>query len=56
MSVRWKVIDTKGTLVGTVKQDNKVPAGMLENGWGPIAPVVANAAAGGIIDLLVRAR
>ncbi len=56
VSVRWKVIDTKGTLVGTVKQDNKVPAGMLENGWGPIAPVVANAAAGGIIDLLVRAR
>ncbi len=56
VSVRWKVIDSKGTLVGTVKQDNKVPAVMLENGWGPIAPVVANAAAGGIIDLLVRAR
>ena len=55
VSVRWKVIDTGGTLVGTVRQDNEVPAGMLENGWGPIAAVVGNAAAGGIVDLLSRA-
>lgn len=56
VSVKWSVLDAQGKLVGTVKQNNKVPAGTLDAGWGPIAQVVADAAAGGIIELLAKAR
>lgn len=56
VSIKWKVLDAKGKLVGTVKQNNKIPAGTLDAGWGPIAQVVADAAAGGVIELLVKAR
>lgn len=56
VSVQWKVLDSKGALVGTVKQNNKIPAGSVDAGWGPIAQIVADAAAGGIVELLVKAR
>lgn len=48
----WRVLDQDGTLLGTITQKNKVPAGSLDAGWGQTAGLAAQAAAGGIFKLL----
>jgi hypothetical protein len=45
-----------GKTLGDVKQANDVPLGSLDQGWGPAAAAVAEAAATGIFDLVKRYR
>jgi hypothetical protein len=54
VSVRWVVQSPDGKTLGDVKQANDVPKGALDRGWGPTAYVVAEAAAGGIFDIVKR--
>lgn len=56
VAISWQVLDRADELVGKVDQNNEVPAAMLDKGWAPLAKMVADAAADGIMDLLVRAR
>jgi hypothetical protein len=54
VSVRWEVRSPDGKTLGDVKQVNDVPKGALDSGWGPSAFAVAEAAAGGIFDIVKR--
>ena len=54
VSVRWEVQSPDGKTLGDVKQANDVPNGTLDQGWGPAAFAVAEAAAGGIFDIVNR--
>jgi hypothetical protein len=56
VSLRWEVRSPDGKTLGEVKQANDVPAGALDNGWGPAAVPVAEAAATGIFDIVKRHR
>jgi hypothetical protein len=56
VSIVWRVLDRADALVGKVDQNNEVPATMLDGGWAPIAKLVADAASGGVMNLLVQAR
>lgn len=55
VSIVWKVLDRADELVGKVDQNNQVPADLLDNGWAPIAKLVADAASDGVMNLLVQA-
>ncbi len=52
----WVVTDPAGSVLGTVKQANKVPAGSVDQGFGPNAKFVAQAAAPGIFNLVKDAK
>ncbi len=54
VALAWKVLDTNGNLIGTIAQNNQIPAGSLDRGWGQTANHAAEAAAGGIFQLLSR--
>ena len=54
VSVRWEVQTPDGKTLGEVKQANDVPKGALDQGWGPAATAVAQAAAPGIYDIVKR--
>jgi hypothetical protein len=56
VAVHWKVETAQGKSLGDVKQANSVPAGSLDRGWGGAAQAVADAAAGGIFDIIKRYR
>lgn len=56
VSLRWVVKSPDGKVLGDVKQANEVPTGSLDGGWGGAAPVVAEAAASGIFDVVKRYR
>src|SRR6185437_5654804 len=47
----WTLKAAGGSEIGTVKQENVVPTGRLDNNWAEIAYDVATAAASGIITL-----
>jgi hypothetical protein len=53
ISIRWSLIDAdEDRELGTIAQQNTVPAGSLDGPWGPVADEVARATAAGLIDLL----
>lgn len=54
VEVLWEVITPEGRRLGVVRQANAVPAGALDGAWGPLADTIAQAAAGGVLDLLAR--
>lgn len=54
LEVTWLVRRADGSEIGRLKQRNPVPAGSLDGPWGKLAFVIAEAAAGGIGDLLRR--
>lgn len=54
VTVRWVVETPDGKTLGDVKQANDVPKGALDQGWGPAATAVAEAAAPGIYDIVKR--
>lgn len=54
--VIWTVKTPKGVELGTVKQENTVPAGSLDAGFGKAAPAVAEGAAEGLFRLVARFR
>jgi hypothetical protein len=56
VSLRWEVKSPDGKTLGDVKQANDVPLGSLDQGWGPAALAVAEAAATGIFDIVKRYR
>ena len=43
-----------GGEIGTVGQENDVPAGLLDGAWGDVAYMVAVSAQDGIMELVVR--
>jgi hypothetical protein len=48
----WEVRSPAGELVATITQENDVPAGSLNNSWGPIAGAAAQGGADGILQLV----
>ena len=52
VELSWRVLDAKGEEIGVISQKNQVPAGSLDEGWGQNAQLAAQAAAGGIFELL----
>jgi hypothetical protein len=52
VALNWRVLDQDGALIGTIAQNNQVAAGSLDGSWGPAAQYAAEAAAGGIFQLL----
>jgi hypothetical protein len=54
VKIVWRVRRTDGPEIGTVAQENDVPAGLLDGPWGDVAYTVAVAAQGGIMQLIAR--
>lgn len=55
VSILWTVLGPNGATLGTIEQDNRVPAGSLSDHWGIAAIHVAEAAAPGIAQVITRA-
>ncbi|MDC0033212.1 hypothetical protein OAJ57_01450 [Alphaproteobacteria bacterium] len=54
IQITWSVLDTTGRELGTLTQRNAIPSQELRNLWKALATVIAENAAGGISDLVVR--
>lgn len=52
IKIDWVVKDPRGQSLGTVSQENKIPAGSLDGQWGGTATAAAVAATQGILKLL----
>ena len=52
----WVVSTPKGKILGDIKQNNPVPAGSLDAGWGENAQYATQAAAEGIFKLIEKFR
>jgi hypothetical protein len=52
----WAVTTPKGARLGDIKQNNPVPAGSLDGGWGENAGFATQAAAEGIFKLIEKYR
>ena len=48
VAITWRVISGDGKELGRITQNNRVPAGALNNRWGRLAFAVAKGASGGI--------
>lgn len=56
VKVRWALLGADGREIGRIDQENAVSAGSLDGPWGDIAYAVANAAAPGVAQLILRAK
>ena len=56
VELAWAVMLPTGKVLGTVRQQNDVPAGSLNEGWGQTAGFAAEAAAEGIFSLVEQVR
>ncbi len=54
VKIVWHVRRKDGGEIGTVGQENDVPAGLLDGAWGDVAYMVAASAQGGIMELVAR--
>ena len=54
VKIVWHVLRSDGSEIGTVGQENDVPAGLLDGAWGDVAYSVAAAAQDGIMALVSR--
>lgn len=54
VKIVWRLRRKNGGEVGTVAQENDVPAGLLDGAWGDVAYAVAMAAQDGIMQLIGR--
>ncbi len=54
VEIQWSVANPSGDERGRVVQLNSVPAGSLNGYWGDVATVVAQEAAGGVRDVILR--
>jgi len=54
VKIVWHVRGRDGGEIGTVGQENDVPAGLLDGAWGDVAYTVALAAQDGIMQLISR--
>lgn len=56
VEIIWTVTRADGTELGTVSQLNEIPLGTLDGLWADVAVVVADQAAGGVAEVIRRAR
>jgi hypothetical protein len=54
VKIVWRVRRKDGAEIGTVGQQNDVPAGLLDGAWGDVAYMVAVSAQDGIMQLVAR--
>ena len=54
VKIVWRVRRKDGDEIGTVGQENDVPAGLLDGAWGDVAYMVAVSAQDGIMQLVAR--
>ena len=54
VKIVWRVRRKDGAEIGTVGQENDVPAGLLDGPWGDVAYMVAVSAQDGIMQLVAR--
>lgn len=54
VKIVWRLRRRDGSEIGTVGQENDVPAGLLDGAWGDIAYTVAASAKDGIMELVTR--
>jgi hypothetical protein len=54
VKIVWRVRRKDGGEIGTVGQENDVPAGLLDGAWGDVAYMVAASAQDGIMQLVAR--
>lgn len=54
VKIVWHVRRKDGSEIGTVGQENEVPAGLLDGSWGDVAYMVAVSAQDGIMALVAR--
>jgi hypothetical protein len=54
VKIVWRVRRKDGAEIGTVGQENDVPAGLLDGAWGDVAYMVAVSAQDGIMQLVAR--
>jgi hypothetical protein len=54
VKIVWRVRRKDGGEIGTVGQENDVPAGLLDGPWGDVADMVAVSAQDGIMQLVAR--
>ena len=52
VEILWTVLDSTGTEVAKLAQNNTVPKGSLDGEWGPLARMIADSAIPGVIDML----
>lgn len=55
LEVNWRVTGADGAELGTLKQENEVPAQALQRAWPEIASAIADGAAEGIMEIVARA-
>jgi hypothetical protein len=54
VEIQWTITNAKGEELGKVVQLNEIPAGTLAQYWGDVAVVVAQEAAGGVRDVILK--
>lgn len=54
VEITWSVLDQGGKELGKLTQRNTVTPHILKSGWTALAPVIADNAAGGVGDLVLR--
>ena len=54
LAFNWTVMRPNGSELGTIEQANDIPKGMLDQPWGDLAFIIAEGAAEGIVDLLLK--
>jgi hypothetical protein len=55
IAITWALLQPDGSQLGVVSQDNAVPQGSLDQHWGEVANLVAEAATPGILALIQKA-
>lgn len=54
LAFSWTVMRPNGSELGVIEQANDIPKGMLDKPWGDLAFIIAEGAAEGIVDLLLK--
>jgi len=54
VSIVWEVLDADGASLGKVNQANVIPRGLLDRPWGDTALLIAEGAAAGVGEILIR--
>jgi hypothetical protein len=55
VTLKWRVLDAKGVVMGEVEQKNQMPAGRAAKSWGETAVLAAAAAAPGLAEVIAKA-
>jgi len=55
VTIEWSLMHPDGRRLGTISQENTIPAGTLDGAWGPVAGAIAAGGADGIVALVQEA-